>query len=190
MFLPTCVRRSTTELPTCQSDQIANRVSSRIITVSGIVTIAAVILVFFLLLAAVLPLFRSVTVRRTTTVPCSGETPVVFGVDEYREMAWALLPSGWFIARVIASQPEVLLLAEAWSLFDPIATGKIEESLSELLNDYWTLIVARSLQQASRISDYAALPCLRRRRGYGPTIDRFTRTKLPQTEDYVTGRLG
>ena len=94
------------------------------------------------------------------------------------------------IARAIASEPEVLLLDEPCSALDPIATGKIEELIDELRGEYSILIVTHNMQQASRISDSTALMYLGRLLEYGPTKDIFTRPKLSETEDYVTGRFG
>ncbi len=94
------------------------------------------------------------------------------------------------IARAIASEPEVLLLDEPCSALDPIATGKIEDLIGELRGEYSILIVTHNMQQAARISDFTALMYLGRLLEYGPTSDMFTRPRLPETEDYVTGRFG
>lgn len=94
------------------------------------------------------------------------------------------------IARAIASEPEVLLLDEPCSALDPIATGKIEDLIGELRGEYSILIVTHNMQQASRISDYTAFMYLGRLLEYGATSDMFTRPRLPETEDYVTGRFG
>jgi phosphate transport system ATP-binding protein len=94
------------------------------------------------------------------------------------------------IARAIAAEPEVLLLDEPCSALDPIATGKIEDLIHELKGEYSVLIVTHNMQQASRISDYTAFMYLGRLIEYGPTVDIFTNPKLPETNDYVTGRFG
>ncbi len=94
------------------------------------------------------------------------------------------------IARAIASEPEVLLLDEPCSALDPIATGKVEDLISDLRGDYSILIVTHNMQQASRISDYTAFMYLGRLVEYGPTADIFTRPRLVETNDYVTGRFG
>jgi phosphate transport system ATP-binding protein len=94
------------------------------------------------------------------------------------------------IARAIASEPEVLLLDEPCSALDPIATGKIEDLIGELRGEYSILMVTHNMQQASRVSDFTALMYLGRLLEYGPTSDIFTRPRLPETEDYVTGRFG
>jgi phosphate transport system ATP-binding protein len=94
------------------------------------------------------------------------------------------------IARAIASEPEVLLLDEPCSALDPIATGKVEDLIKELRGEYSILIVTHNMQQASRISDYTSFMYLGRLIEYAPTADMFTKPKLPETEDYVTGRFG
>lgn len=94
------------------------------------------------------------------------------------------------IARAIASEPEVLLLDEPCSALDPIATGKVEDLISDLRGDYSILIVTHNMQQASRISDYTAFMYLGRLVEYGPTADIFTKPRLVETNDYVTGRFG
>lgn len=94
------------------------------------------------------------------------------------------------IARAIAAQPEVLLMDEPCSALDPIATGKIEDLIRELAGNYTVLIVTHNMQQASRSSDYTAFMYLGHVIEYGATTDIFTRPRLKETEDYVTGRFG
>lgn len=94
------------------------------------------------------------------------------------------------IARAIASDPEVLLLDEPCSALDPIATSKIEDLIEKLKGDYSILIVTHNMQQASRISDHTAFMYLGRLVEMGPTSAIFTRPKLQETEDYITGRFG
>ncbi len=94
------------------------------------------------------------------------------------------------IARAIASDPEVLLLDEPCSALDPLATGKIEDLIDDLRGDYTVLIVTHNMQQASRISNYTAFMYLGRLIEFGPTEQIFTKPKLKETEDYVTGRFG
>ena len=94
------------------------------------------------------------------------------------------------IARAIASEPEVLLLDEPCSALDPIATNKIEDLIDDLAGEYSILIVTHNMQQASRISDYTAFMYLGRLVEYGATTDIYTNPRLPETNDYVTGRFG
>ena len=94
------------------------------------------------------------------------------------------------IARGIAIKPEVLLLDEPCSALDPISTGKIEELIHELKNDYTVVIVTHNMQQAARSSDYTAYMYLGDLIEFGPTSDVFMRPKKKDTEDYITGRFG
>ncbi len=94
------------------------------------------------------------------------------------------------IARGIAIKPEVLLLDEPCSALDPISTGKIEELIHELKNDYTVLIVTHNMQQAARCSDYTAYMYLGELIEVGPTSDIFMKPKRNETEDYITGRFG
>ncbi len=94
------------------------------------------------------------------------------------------------IARGIAIKPEVLLLDEPCSALDPISTGKIEELITELKNDYTVLIVTHNMQQAARCSDYTAYMYLGDLVEFGPTTDIFMKPKKRDTEDYITGRFG
>jgi len=94
------------------------------------------------------------------------------------------------IARAIVADPEVLLLDEPCSALDPIATLKIEELIHEISTRYTVLIVTHNMQQAARVSDYTAFMYLGRLVEYGPTAELFQRPRLPETEQYVTGRFG
>jgi len=94
------------------------------------------------------------------------------------------------IARTLAVEPEVVLMDEPCSALDPIATVRIEETISELKNDYTIVIVTHNLQQAARISDYTAFFYLGRLVEFNQTKQMFTQPNLKQTEDYVTGRFG
>jgi len=94
------------------------------------------------------------------------------------------------IARGIAIKPEVLLLDEPCSALDPISTGKIEELIHELKNDYTVVIVTHNMQQAARCSDYTAYMYLGDLIEFGRTQDVFMRPTKKDTEDYITGRFG
>ena len=94
------------------------------------------------------------------------------------------------IARGIAIKPEVLLLDEPCSALDPISTGKIEELIHELKNDYTVLIVTHNMQQAARCSDFTAYMYLGELIEFGATTDIFMKPKRTETEDYITGRFG
>ncbi len=94
------------------------------------------------------------------------------------------------IARAIAVEPSVILMDEPCSALDPIATGRIEETIEELKKQYTIVIVTHNLQQASRVSDFTAFFYLGRLVEYARTGEIFTNPRLKQTEDYVTGRFG
>jgi phosphate transport system ATP-binding protein len=94
------------------------------------------------------------------------------------------------IARVLAVEPEVIVMDEPASALDPIATSKIEDLISELKKDYTVVIVTHSMQQAARISDFTAFFLLGELIEVGTTSEIFTRPKNRKTEDYITGRYG
>ncbi|KQL53067.1 phosphate ABC transporter ATP-binding protein [Heyndrickxia shackletonii] len=94
------------------------------------------------------------------------------------------------IARAIAMEPDVLLLDEPASALDPISTGKIEELITELKNDYTVAIVTHSMHQAARISDQTAFFYMGKLVEFGATKDMFTNPKQKQTEDYISGNFG
>ena len=99
------------------------------------------------------------------------------------------------IARVLAIEPEVILMDEPCSALDPIATLKIEELMRGLAEDYTIIIVTHNMQQAARVSDMAAFLMMEGDRAgvlveYGLTSQLFTNPKDKRTEEYITGRFG
>lgn len=94
------------------------------------------------------------------------------------------------IARAVALRPEVLLLDEPTSALDPIATGKIEQLVAELKNDFTIAIVTHNMQQAARVSDFTAFMYLGQLVEFGRTQTMFTCPSNQRTEDYITGRFG
>jgi phosphate transport system ATP-binding protein len=94
------------------------------------------------------------------------------------------------IARVLATAPEVILMDESTSALDPIATGRIEELIAELKNDYTIVIVTHNMQQAARVSQFTGLFWLGELVEFAPTEEMFTRPKQELTESYLTGRMG
>jgi phosphate transport system ATP-binding protein len=99
------------------------------------------------------------------------------------------------IARVLAVEPEVILMDEPCSALDPVATLKIEDLMRNLAEDYTIVIVTHNMQQAARVSDMAAFLMMEDDRAgvlveYGPTSQLFTNPKDRRTEDYITGRFG
>jgi phosphate transport system ATP-binding protein len=94
------------------------------------------------------------------------------------------------IARVLALQPEVILMDEPTSALDPIATLEIEELMSDLKTEFTIVVVTHNMQQAARVSDKTGLFWLGELVEFDETSVIFTRPKDPQTEAYVTGRVG
>jgi phosphate transport system ATP-binding protein len=94
------------------------------------------------------------------------------------------------IARVLAVQPEVILMDEPCSALDPLATLRIEELMKDLKRNYTIVIVTHNMQQAARTSDWTGFFLLGELLEYGLTGDLFTRPKDRRTENYITGRYG
>jgi len=94
------------------------------------------------------------------------------------------------IARVLAVEPEVILMDEPASALDPISTAKIEQLILELREKYTIIIVTHNMQQAARVSDDTAFFLNGEVVEFAGTKDMFTRPKNPQTESYISGRFG
>lgn len=94
------------------------------------------------------------------------------------------------ISRVLAVEPEVLLMDEPTSALDPISTLKIEELMDTLKKNYTVVIVTHNMQQAGRISDNTVFFLNGEIVESGKTDDIFYRPKDKRTEDYITGRFG
>ena len=94
------------------------------------------------------------------------------------------------IARALAVEPNIILMDEPTSALDPISTGKIEELIFELKNEYTILIVTHNMQQAGRVSDRTAFFYLGELIEEGATKDIFINPKEERTENYITGRFG
>ncbi len=94
------------------------------------------------------------------------------------------------IARALAVEPEIVLMDEPCSALDPIATQKIEELIHALKENYTIIIVTHNMQQAARVSDVTAFFYIGKLIEAGLTDTIFTRPRLKETEDYITGRFG
>lgn len=94
------------------------------------------------------------------------------------------------IARVLAVEPEVLLMDEPASALDPVSTGKIEELIRDLKESYTIVIVTHNMQQAGRVSDQTAFFLSGELVEFGDTAEVFEHPQDRRTEDYITGRFG
>jgi phosphate transport system ATP-binding protein len=104
------------------------------------------------------------------------------------------------IARALATEPDVLLMDEPASALDPISTGRIEDLMNELKENYSIVIVTHNMQQAARISGWTAFFTVeldadgKKRTGtvveYAPTDKLFMNPDDKRTEDYVSGKFG
>jgi len=94
------------------------------------------------------------------------------------------------IARLLAVEPEILLMDEPCSALDPLATLRIEELMRELAKSYTIIIVTHNMQQAARASDMSGFMYLGELIEFGPTSRIFTRPRNAKTEDYITGKYG
>ncbi len=104
------------------------------------------------------------------------------------------------IARALATDPAVILMDEPCSALDPISTGRIEDLMLELKEQYSIVIVTHNMQQAARISDMTAFLIVELDEGekhrtgrvieYDDTKKIFTNPADQRTEDYVSGKVG
>lgn len=94
------------------------------------------------------------------------------------------------IARVLAVEPDILLMDEPTSALDPGSTLKIEDLMEQLKKHYTVVIVTHNMQQAGRISDYTAFFLSGELIEYGMTENVFYKPRDKRTEDYITGRFG
>jgi phosphate transport system ATP-binding protein len=104
------------------------------------------------------------------------------------------------IARALATNPDVLLMDEPCSALDPISTGRIEDLMIELKENYSIVIVTHNMQQAARVSNMTAFFTVeldadqKHRTGrvveYDETEKVFTNPSDERTEAYVTGKVG
>jgi len=94
------------------------------------------------------------------------------------------------LARVLALNPDVLILDEPCSGLDPISTAKIEDALAELAARHTIILVTNNTKQASRASDRIAFFLMGELVESGPTVQVFTTPQNPRTDEYLTGRFG
>lgn len=94
------------------------------------------------------------------------------------------------IARVLALEPEIILLDRPTSALDPVSTAKIEESIHGLKKLYTIVIAPHSIQQAGRVADKVAFMLMGSLIEQGDTVEVFSNPKDKRTSDYITGRFG
>ncbi|CAI3438466.1 phosphate ABC transporter ATP-binding protein [Enterococcus cecorum] len=94
------------------------------------------------------------------------------------------------IARVLAVDPDIILLDEPTSALDPISSGKIENTLLELKEKYTMIIVTHNMSQATRISDRTAFFLNGDLIEYDKTKNIFLSPQRQETDDYISGRFG
>jgi phosphate transport system ATP-binding protein len=94
------------------------------------------------------------------------------------------------IARTLAIEPSVILMDEPASALDPISTGKIEDLIYELKQNYTIVIVTHNMQQAGRVSDYTSFFYLGEHVEWNETRIIFTNPGDSRTQNYITGRFG
>jgi len=113
--------------------------------------------------------------------------------DRLDAMATSLLPDEQqrlCIARLIAVDPEVLLMDEPCSTLDPIATLEIEELMQKLKERYTIVIVTHNMQQAARASDFSGFMLTGELLEYAETGTLFSRPRDKRTDDYISGHYG
>ena len=94
------------------------------------------------------------------------------------------------LARVLAMEPEVILLDEPCSGLDPISTARIEEALAVLKAMYTIILVTNNTKQAARVADNIAFFLMGELVEFGPTSRIFLSPSDSRTNDYVIGKFG
>ena len=114
--------------------------------------------------------------------------------DDLKKKSGASLSGGQqqrlCIARALAVEPEVMLMDEPASALDPISTGKIEELIFQLKEEYTIVIVTHNMQQAARVAEFTGFFLMGRLIEFDRTEKIFTNPSEKRTEDYITGRFG
>ena len=114
--------------------------------------------------------------------------------DDLKKKSGASLSGGQqqrlCIARVLAVDPEVLLMDEPASALDPVSTAKIEDLIFQLKSQYTIVIVTHNMQQAARVAERTGFFLSGKLVEFESTHKIFTNPGDKRTEDYITGRFG
>jgi len=114
--------------------------------------------------------------------------------DEWKTKSGLALSGGQqqrlCIARMLAVQPEIVLMDEPCSALDPLSTAKVEELIVDLARTRTVVVVTHNLQQAERISDHTAFFMFGELVEAAPSRDLFNAPRHASTRDYVSGRFG
>ncbi|HMN11053.1 MAG TPA: phosphate ABC transporter ATP-binding protein [Bellilinea sp.] len=94
------------------------------------------------------------------------------------------------LARVLALEPEIIMLDEPTSALDPVSTAKIESLIDDLTDKFTIILAPHNVQQAARTADYAAFFLQGKLVEYGEGKTLFVNPQRKETQDYVTGRFG
>ncbi|MFS0611945.1 phosphate ABC transporter ATP-binding protein PstB [Lederbergia ruris] len=94
------------------------------------------------------------------------------------------------IARVLAIQPDVILMDEPTSALDPLSTNKLESLILRLKEKYTIVIVTHNMQQAARVSDQTAFFLNGEIVEYGSTQRIFSNPQHEKTKQYIMGEFG
>jgi len=94
------------------------------------------------------------------------------------------------ISRLVAVEPEVLLMDEPCSALDPVATAHVEDLMRKLAKQYTIVIVTHNMQQAARVSQETAFMLLGDLVEFAATTHIFENPTDKRTEEYVSGRYG
>ena len=94
------------------------------------------------------------------------------------------------LARVLALEPEIIMLDEPTSALDPISTAKIEQFMQTAKEKYTFILVPNNVSQAARMADTAAFFLQGELIEYGVGKGIFVNPRDKRTQDYIEGRFG
>ncbi|HAF61683.1 MAG TPA: phosphate ABC transporter ATP-binding protein [Anaerolineaceae bacterium] len=94
------------------------------------------------------------------------------------------------LARVLALEPEVIMLDEPTSALDPVTTARIESFLQEIKDRITVIIAPHNMSQSARVADYATFFLQGELIEVGAGSKLFVNPQDQRTQDYVEGRFG